>query len=148
MPAALLDILDRLRPALSGLARPWWVIGSTAMALHRVAGIVVRDVDLLLDVADAALLCETHGFVPVADGSSDRFASEIYARRDDLRLPVEIMAGFRVRSGVGWTPVTPGPAVRMEGWPVASIADLIAMCRAFDRPKDRQRIALLNIHHR
>lgn len=139
----MLATLDAMRPALRAIAGPWRVIGSAAMALHGIEGIAAGDIDIVLEVGDAAMLCGSHGFIPVTEAHSGLFRSEIHALRAGAALTIEIMAGPSIRSEGAMRAVRIGQPVIRDGWPVASLPDLIAMCRLFDRAKDRARPTLL-----
>ena len=139
--------LAQLAPHLETLAEPWWLFGSAAMALHGAGPLAPGDVDLLVSRADAPRLLERLG-LPLAPGTrSDRFRSEVFACWREPPLPVEILAGFHVRSGEQWQEVRPRTRVAIA-LPsgivhVPDVTELIALCRLFGRPKDFERIRLL-----
>ena len=143
----LLATLERLTPLLSGLGDPWWLFGSAAMALHGARPLALGDVDLLVSRADAPALLGRLG-LPLAPGtSSDRFRSEIFACWHEPPLAVEILAGFHVRVGDAWQEVRPETRVHIQlpsgAVHVPDVPELIALCRLFGRPKDFERIRLL-----
>ena len=80
--------------------------------------------------------------------TSDLFRSALFGRRLEPPLPVEIMAGFHIRSGVGWSKVGPTTreTVMVEGAAVfvPSRRELERMLLGFGRPKDRERARLLS----
>ena len=53
MFAALTETLGMLAQAAARAAEPWWIIGSTAVALHGGAVARVKDVDLMMSPGDA-----------------------------------------------------------------------------------------------
>jgi hypothetical protein len=143
----LLATLEHLASFTSQLSDPWWLFGSAAMALHGARPIAIGDVDLLVSRADAPALFDRLG-LPLAPGTaSDRFRSDIFACWRDPPLSVEILAGFHVRSGGEWQEVLPRTRVEMmlpSGVVyVPDVPELIALCRLFGRPKDFERIKLL-----
>jgi hypothetical protein len=126
---------------------PWWVISSAAVALHGVAPIEVDDVDVLMSVGDARRVMDRLGVVPIEDGASSLFRSTLFGRWKTPPLVVEIMAGFHVATGAGWTEVLPRTRVPVlvEGSVVyvPDRAELTEMLRLFGRPKDLERVRLL-----
>ena len=111
----LVVIVDAMRHARD----PWWVISSAAVALHGVAPIEVDDVDVLMSVGDARRVMDRLGVVPIEDGASAMFRSTLFGRWEAPPLVVEIMAGFYVATGSGWTEVLPRtrvPILWMSAW--------------------------------
>ena len=143
----LLTTLERLAPFTSELADRWWLFGSAAMALHGARPLALGDVDLLVSRTDASALLDRLG-LPLAPGTtSDRFRSEIFACWREPPLAVEILAGFHVRVSEVWQEVRPNTRRSIQLpfgtlW-VPDVPELIAMCRLFGRPKDFERIRLL-----
>jgi hypothetical protein len=138
----LIAVAEAMRPARD----PWWIIASSAMALHG-APVEVADVDLLTSVDDARTLAESLGLPIDPTTGTERFRSDIFACWSGPPLPVEIMAGFRVRTAGGWQAILPATRIaRSLGSAilyVPAIDELIAHCALFDRPKDRARAAIL-----
>jgi hypothetical protein len=143
----LLETLEQLAPFTSQLSDPWWLFGSAAMALHGARPIAIGDVDLLVSRADAPTLFDRLGLSLAPGTQSDRFRSDIFACWRDPPLSVEILAGFHVRSGDEWQEVLPRTRFEMmlpSGVVyVPDVPELIALCRLFGRPKDFERIELL-----
>ena len=137
-----------LAPALAGMADDWWVISGAAVALHGVADLDVADVDLLVSLRDAERLAGKLGIALAPGRPSDLFRSALFGRWLLPPLPVEIMAGFQVRSGGGWSEVWPATceAVMVGGAAVfvPSREELREMLLGFGRPKDRARARLLS----
>ena len=125
----------------------WWIIASAAMALHGAAPIEVADVDLLTSERDGHALLGALDLPFVPPVATDRFRSALFARWDGAPVPIEIMAGFHVRSGDGWRPIVPTTRIAMPVGEatlfVPSIDELIAHCRLYGRPKDARRAAIL-----
>ncbi len=139
----LVMTIDAMRDAQD----PWWVISSAAVALHGVTPIEVGDVDVLMSVGDARRVMDRLGVVPIEDGASSLFRSTLFGRWKTPPLVVEIMAGFHVATGAGWTEVLPRTRVPVlvEGSVVyvPDRAELTEMLRLFGRPKDLERVRLL-----
>jgi hypothetical protein len=140
MPADpnLAQTLDTVAEAASILQQPWWIIGSAAAVL---AGLdeQVADVDLLTSEADAHRLLHAWGAQAEPPSPSPLFASTIFARITLAPLPIEVMAGTRVR-GEPLVPLTclavPWGDRRLY---IPDIAEQIAILRRFGRPKDLRR---------
>ncbi|MBV8686759.1 MAG: hypothetical protein JOZ90_07530 [Alphaproteobacteria bacterium] len=136
--AALVEAAD----AAADAARPWWVIGSAAVALHG-AVTHVADVDLLMDADDAARLLRGRGIAPAPGPGGDRFRSKIFARWSGAGLPIEVMADLDVAVAGEWR------RVRLEGRRpvevggrtlfVPPLGELVALLRLFGRDKDLAR---------
>jgi hypothetical protein len=144
--ATLVDIAARMVPARD----PWWIIASAAMALHGATPIDVADIDLLTSERDARALLAALDLTPQPPAATPLFRSALFARWEAPPLPVEIMAGFQVNTPQGWhsihpatrQPITLGGATLF----IPSVEELIAHCRLFDRPKDRERATILQRH--
>ncbi|MCE3288158.1 MAG: hypothetical protein K0R83_170 [Caulobacter sp.] len=143
----LVETLDRAARAGRGLAEPWWIFGSAAMALAGVRGLDPPDVDVISTPEGAAALLERLGGERVA-GASDRFRSVVFGKCLEGPLPVEVMGGFEVATAEGWAPVILRTRRRIA-WPagdlwIAEAAEQAAVCRLFGRPKDLARAAALD----
>lgn len=145
---ALTRTLLMVSDAVAGCEDPWWVIGSCALALHGVNVGEVRDVDLLMSVADAELTTSKHGGSVSAGSPSDHFRSTIFWTWREPPLPVEVMAGFSVAVPAGWASISPASRhpvlVGARELFVPSMAELREILISFGRPKDLQRLHLLN----
>ena len=136
---------------VTGVARgsrdPWWVIGSTAMALHGAAPLSVGDIDLLMSRRDAADLLARQGAASGPGAADDRFRSDVFGRFQAGGYSVEVMGGFHVHDGSDWREIVPQSRetvrVRDTELFVPSVLELIEMCRLFGRPKDAERKWLL-----
>lgn len=146
LPPALTALLASLAAELAPCREPWWLIGSAAMALHG-APVEVRDVDLLLGLADAEAFLATRGTTAQRGTPSELFSSEIFASLPAPPYTIELFAGFRVREGANWRSLVPQTReARPVGGPrvfVPSVAELIAWGRLFGRSKDAAREPLL-----
>lgn len=140
MPAdpRLARTLDIVAEAASTLQQRWWIIGSAAAIL---AGLdePVADVDLLAGEADARLLLRSWGTEPQPPSPSLLFASSVFARVLLAPLPIEVMAGTRVRG----EPLVPRTRIEVpwgeRGLYIPDIAEQIAILRRFGRDKDVRR---------
>jgi len=126
---------------------PWWIISSAAAALHGADVSDVADVDLLMSVNDACRVLALIGIAPRAGTASPLFKSEVFGLWRDPPLPVEIMGGFQVATSAGWRRVRPlsRECVAVDGHAlhIPSKEELIGLYRVFGRPKDLQRVLLL-----
>lgn len=139
----LAETLVRVAQGMADACAPWWLIGSAAVALHG-AETSVADIDVLCAEADARMVLMSLGGRVQPDGDDALFRSAVFGRCDTTTLPIEVMAGLRVR----------GEPVRLvtREWiacgpisvPVPSRAELIALLRRFGREKDLARAALLD----
>lgn len=109
------------------------------MALHGARGIEVGDIDLLMSRGDAAALLAAKGIDPAPGVADERFRSDVFGRWRAGGYPVEVMGGFHVDG----RELVPATRVAVSGLCVPSVEELIAMCHAFRRPKDRQRARIL-----
>lgn len=142
----LVETLDRVAQGSEGLAEPWWVFGSAAMALAGVRGLDPPDVDLVTTPTGAAELLERLGGRVVVAGSG-LFRSELFGRCPGP-LPIEVMARLEVATAQGWTPINLRSRRRIA-WPggelwIAEPGEQAEICRLFGRPKDLERARLLD----
>jgi hypothetical protein len=142
LATALADVAARMR----GAERPWWIVGSAAVALHG-AQTSVADIDLLTDAATARAVLASAG-LPARPGAGSRlFRSEVFGTIAAGPLPVEVMGALWLGEEGGWRrvslvtrqPVEVGGATL---W-VPDRAELVALLRRFGRAKDLARAALL-----
>jgi hypothetical protein len=137
---ALAIVAEAMRPARD----PWWLIGSAAMTLHG-ASVSVADIDLMVSVGDADRL---FGDCVEAGQASERFRSARHGSWQAGSMAVDVMAELDVRRAAHWHPVRPATRVPVRLGAhllfTPDVQELLAMCRLFDRPKDRERAALLS----
>lgn len=139
MEPALLATLKMTAAAMRDARDDWWIIGSAAVAGHGAGPVDVRDVDVLLSVADARRILPGLG-VPLTPGIADsRFRSDFYCQWNAPPVPVDFMAGFHVFGEA----LVPATRIAMAGVFVPSRGELLAMLRHFGRPKDLARAQLL-----
>jgi hypothetical protein len=135
LPPGLAAALAEVRAAAAGARDRWWIIGSAAMALQGVEGLEVGDVDLLMSRRDAAALLRAKGIEPAPGETGGRFLSDVFGRWSAGAYVVETMGGFHVDG----LELVPGTRVEAAGLFVPGVAELIAMCALFGRPKDEER---------
>lgn len=118
---------------------PWWVIGSAAMALHGAQGLEVGDIDLLMSRRDAAALLRRQTVEPRPGVPGGRFRSDVFGRWRAGAVTVEVMGGLHVDEMA----LVPRSRVAIGRLYVPDVAELIAMCVSFGRPKDVARAQAL-----
>ena len=126
---------------------PWWIIASTAVALHGAPVDDVRDVDLLMSVRDATAALLRVGIEPRAGRATDLFRSAVFGTWHDPPLPVEIFGDFEFAGPDGWLRIEPrtrqSVTIGNHVLFVPSAAELKQMLIGFGRPKDLARARLL-----
>jgi hypothetical protein len=143
-PPGMAETLEAIAGDLHDLTEPWWLIGSAAMVLMGVDLPAIDDVDILTTPAGARALAARWDVEPTTPGPSDRFDSEVFLQRSDTPLAVEVMAGFRVKTGQDWTPVLPKTRVALGGrWYAPTRVEILEMLTLFGRDQDLERAALL-----
>jgi hypothetical protein len=150
---------DRLKVTLHALAGAisasgnlsYALIGSAALLLHLSGGhseLVIEDVDVVMPDGDARQLLAAFDTETGPTKPHAQFRSAVFARVEiQGGLPLEIMGGFQVKQDRGWVDVWPVETmqfpVRKASVQVASPAALAGLFQMFDRPKDRERLAML-----
>ena len=143
-PPGMAETLEAIAGDLHDLTEPWWLIGSAAMVLMGVDLPAIDDVDILTTPAGARARAARWDVEPTTPAPSDRFDSEVFFQRSDTPLAVEVMAGFRVKTGQGWTPVLPKTRVALGGrWHAPTRVEILEMLALFGRDQDLERAALL-----
>ena len=144
-----------LHDALPQMARmfcdPWWIIGSAAMVLAGVPGIVPQDIDVLCSRQDALRLREAwkqHVDTTYRPADETRFRST-FARFVHLPMPVEVMGGLELMTEAGWQAVRVHDDMRID---IAGIAVRLPMLEeqrrillAFGRGKDLDKAARIPV---
>ncbi len=127
---------------------PWWIIGSTAVALHGVDPGPINDIDILVSVPDAGRLAENWQCPNMANTGSELFRSQVLLRPNIGCFPVEAMAGLEFRTLDNWQHLSPKTRqeIRCEtcGLFVPDRPELIEILRSFGREKDIRRANLLS----
>ncbi len=143
LPVAVFETLVGAAGRLAGAADPWWVIGSTAAALHGLENPTIGDVDIVTSAAGARRFLSEPDASAINDDGKDVFRSEAFVHLTGLPLKVEILGGLRVRG----TPLAiatrvPIPVGKTLAY-VPSRWELIRIFRLFGRPKDIARAEAL-----
>ncbi|HEY0412930.1 MAG TPA: hypothetical protein VGD66_07305 [Allosphingosinicella sp.] len=150
LPQDLADALGEVAAAARDVARPWWIIGSAAAALHGAAVPRVADIDLLMGREDAARLLAARGVRPLPPDTDRRFRSDVFGRWQAGAFTVEVMGGLHICERDGWAPILPEgrDEVRLAGARlyVPPRRELIALFRRFGRDKDLERAHRLESH--
>lgn len=143
LSAALEETLLLMAALMEDARDPWWVIASAAVALHGVPDLQVGDVDVLASEQDLKDVLDRLGIEPRQGAPSERFASRLFATWTAAPLPVEFMAGMRLRTARGWQEVSPATReiVRLKGRGlfVPSRRELTQLLLDIGRPKDLER---------
>ncbi|MEJ2844092.1 hypothetical protein WBO78_15205 [Bosea sp. CCNWLW174] len=147
LPAPLIETLDSVARIMETARDPWWIIASTAAALHGARPITVADVDVLLSVEDIGRILPLIGIEPYPAPPSPLFRSKVLAKWATQPVPVDLMAGFEHRVGHAWHPVQP---VTRQAVTLGSATvyiperdELRRIIAGFGRPKDLERARLL-----
>ncbi|MEM9501434.1 MAG: hypothetical protein AAF941_06260 [Pseudomonadota bacterium] len=127
---------------------PWWIIGSTAVALHGGNPGIIADIDVITSRRDLDALYERLPLTDTPEAGKPMFRSERFGRWSGPDLDVEFMAGLKVRVNGVWHPVEPQTQQAFEiGGGTTVFApereELISMLHLFGRDKDMQRLATL-----
>ncbi|HKC03145.1 MAG TPA: hypothetical protein VKC17_07565 [Sphingomicrobium sp.] len=147
MTPALAETLALVAEAASGAADDWWIIGSAAVVLHGRSVPHIKDVDLLMSAADAAVFLKRTGG-PVRAGQADeRFRSLVFGLWTVPPIPVEVMGGFSVAADGGWRDVmltTREPVSVADACVyVPAAEELVRLLHSFGRAKDLERARLM-----
>lgn len=147
----LIKAMAALADVMAGGQRPWWLIGSVAVALHGGDPGTIGDIDVVIDPHDLPGVIERTGAAVQQKGDSALFRSDSFATWNAFAVPVEFMAGFRHFRDGAWHPVRPasrqGFAIGARKVFAPDRADLVGMLLAFGRPKDLRRAATLQPAH-
>ncbi len=126
---------------------PWWVIGSTAVALHGGDPGTIADVDVITSRRDLDRLYEKLPLTDDPDTTKDFFRSERFGRWSEPVLDVEFMTGLEVRVDGVWHKVEPRTRQAFDvGGATVYVPEreeLIAMLHQFGRERDLRRAATL-----
>ncbi|MFD1786568.1 hypothetical protein ACFSC3_03180 [Sphingomonas floccifaciens] len=125
----------------------WWIIGSAAVALHGAFVTPLKDVDVMMSYRDAErFLTDVNGDRIVPEPSA-LFQSDIFGVWTAPPIPVEIFGGFRLACNEGWQSIgfTTRLAMAVDGGQIyiPGIDDLRGLLRSFGRPKDLERLRLI-----
>jgi hypothetical protein len=147
LPAPLIETLGSVAAIMEEARDPWWIIASTAAALHGAKPITVADVDVLLSVEDINRILPLIGIEPHPAPPNPLFRSEVLAKWPGPPVPVDLMAGFEYRVGDAWHMVRPvtrqAIAVGAATVYIPERDELRRIITGFGRPKDLERARLL-----
>lgn len=122
----------------------WWIIGSTAIALHGIDVGPVNDVDILVSLRDAQALRKATGSANQAATGSKKFRSAIFLILEHNGIPLEIMAGFQAHDQGRWQTILPNSrrAFKLGNARVYTpeLPEIVKILRVFSREKDMNRI--------
>lgn len=128
---------------LANCERPWWIIGSSAVALHGAAAGPIADIDVVIAPEDFTSLESAGAIQSIDDRTRDHFNSDHFGRAEIAGMTVELFAGLKVKSHGQWHLVAFDRADTIEiGGKAVTIptrADLVALLELFARPKDLAR---------
>jgi hypothetical protein len=152
---AVIDSVAGLVPAfVESFRDPWWLIGSAALLLAGVDGVLPHDIDVLASERDADAFIARHADLQERDhrpAGDERFRSR-FARFRFAPLPVEVMGGLQVRRGEAWMPVRID-ATRMVDCggavvPLPALHEQLRLFEWFGRDKDIDKARRLRAHLR
>ncbi|WP_294091578.1 hypothetical protein [Sphingomonas sp.] len=141
MPPELRQTLTQVATAMIPARDPWWIIGSAAVALHGASPVEVRDIDVLLGVADARRILPGLGIALTPGTPDSRFRSDFYCQWNAPPVPVDFMAGFHAFGEL----LIPETRESVGGVFVPSREELLTILRHFGRAKDLERARLLEL---
>ena len=147
LPTPLRNALSQLASVMEAARDEWWVISGAAAALHGASPIEVEDVDVLTSVDDARRILPALGLAVTPGAPSPLFRSAVFGSWRGAAMPIEFMAGFRLRTASGWIAIAPATrvavAVGAATVHIPAREELIGLLEAFGRPKDLLRARLL-----
>lgn len=133
--------------ALKNANDRWWVLGGAAVSLHDCDPSIIRDIDLLLSLDDAKRLLSDLKLEDATDGGTEKYRSNLFLKPHFGAVPVEIMAGFQIKSDGVWRDIWPSTQQKvMVGDScvyIPDIEELIDILTLLDRPKDQDRVKQL-----
>lgn len=149
LPAPLHETVVAVGSILADAVDPWWIISGAAAAIHGAQPITVSDVDVMLSIDDALRLFPQIGIKRFAPSDHPRFRSEVFGQWNKCPLVVEFMANFKLCDLDGvWRPMQPKTRHQVHVGNTAvfvpELCELRGMFERFGRPKDLDRIALLD----
>lgn len=140
--------LQALAGFMTDVEKPWWIIGSAALALSGVQGVEPDDIDVVCDGETLFQLLESSGVKVLPPVPHKQFRSNPYQRIEVANgTPIELMGDLEVHDGSAFRAlsINSREAVMAAGktFYVPSITEQIAIFGMFGRGKDRAKAALL-----
>ena len=115
-----------------------------AVALHGGDPGHIRDVDVVLDESDARHFMDRLNLPNLASSGDPLFRSDLFSRWTETLVPVEFMAGLKVRNSSGWQPLVIHTREQVsDGLFIPSRDELRNILTSFGRDKDLRRAASL-----
>ena len=148
MNESLASAFEQLAGLLSPFPEGWWIIGSAALDLHDISGLAVADIDILVPSTERAFQIVSVLDAEICDMEPHpKFHSDLFAKADIGGIAVEVMSGFAIMEHGRFCPLVPGsrePFCFEQGRLFApSLDELAEILARFARPKDRERLALI-----
>lgn len=142
-----IETLKNTSRFLAASEDPWWILGSSAIALCGIDPQIIRDIDVVISPQDARRLMKRYDLSNQADGGNHLFRSEIVLRPQLGPIPLEILSNYEIRERGTWTLLTLNTrkTVEVEGATlfVPELDEQIEILTKLGREKDLQRIALI-----
>ena len=141
----MLAKMTELISVMSPTQDPWCIVSGAATALHTADWSDVRDIDVVVSLADAHRLIARSGFIDRTDGGNAVYRSKVYATRLGS-AEIDIFADFEICAAGAWTRINPLPVPVVTPVGTVYIPELreqIAITRMLGRAKDGPRIVKL-----
>jgi hypothetical protein len=142
--------LVRLAELMAGASEPWWIIGSTAMVLAGVVGVMPDDIDVVADGKMLQRILQDANINVVEPLPHAKFRSMPYSRIKVVGgADIEFQGDLDLRENGQWqrlliasrVQISVGEAVVF----VPSLDEQLRILRRFGREKDLAKAALLEV---
>ncbi len=139
----------RLAELMAGEAGPWWIIGSTALVLSGIEGIVPDDIDVVGDGAMLRRVLAKAGADETDPKPHAQFRSSPYIRvKVDGGRDIEVQGDLELWENGTWTPLTFASLVQVMVGNAAVFVPVIeeqaTILRRFGRAKDLAKAAMID----
>jgi hypothetical protein len=146
----IIATLDALAPASSMFRDPWWIIGSCALHLSGMPGIVPHDLDLLTSTRDADALVQSLADQIDEDyHPADRRFDSRFASFPTLPMPVEVMGDLRTQVDSVWQAITIGSSLTLQlgghDVKIPTLPEQLRLLELFGRDKDLAKAASISL---
>lgn len=146
---ALRQGLLRLFELIPATCDPWWIIGSTAMVLAGIRGVVPDDIDVISTSRTITQIAQNAGIEIPVQKLHPTFQSHPYMRIPvDSGIDIELMADLKLRRESQWAPldIKSRVALSIEGHTafIPSLTEQQMILEMFGRPKDLVKIQLID----